>query len=120
MGLIWATRGRAWGFRFLRTGGFADPLPVYQIAFAGLTDEPEVRRRVAGTGALPEMVALRLPDPLGRQDRAGRVIRHDFVVFPPLADDIDSVEQGRQLLWRLVADEFERTWDLPEPPSPTA
>ena len=26
MSLIWATRGRTWGFRFLLNGGFADPL----------------------------------------------------------------------------------------------
>ena len=119
MDLMWATRGRVWGFRFLRTGGFADPLPIYETAFAGLADEPEVRRRIAGTGALPEVVALRLPDPLGRQDRAGRVIRHDFVVFPPLADEIDSVEDGRRLVWALVADEFTRVWELPTPTSRT-
>ena len=25
MTLIWATRGRTWGFRFLRDGGFEEP-----------------------------------------------------------------------------------------------
>ena len=34
MSLIWATRGRTWGFRFLRDGGFPDPLPVYDLAFS--------------------------------------------------------------------------------------
>jgi hypothetical protein len=117
--LIWATRGRSWGFWFLRRGGFKDPLPVYDTAFSGLEEESEARRRVPSTRTLSEMVALRFPDPLGRQDRAGRVIRHDFVIFPPLADEIDSVEDGRRLVWPLVADEFTRVWDLPTPTSRT-
>ena len=38
-GLIWATRGRTWGFRFLLDGGQADPLTTYERAFARLPDE---------------------------------------------------------------------------------
>jgi hypothetical protein len=116
MSLIWATRGRAWGFRFLRNDASGDPLPVYDTAFADVEDTPEACHRVAATGALPELVALRFSDPGGRRDRAGRVIPHDFVVLGPLADGIDSVEEGRQLIWPLVADEFERVWELPQPP----
>ncbi len=33
-GFIWATRGRTWGFRFLRKGGYEDPLGVYEDAFS--------------------------------------------------------------------------------------
>jgi hypothetical protein len=117
MRLIWATRGRTWGFRFLRRGGCEDPLPVYDAAFSGVEDKPEAWRRLAETMALPEMVALRFPDPEGRQDRAGRVIPHEFVVFPPQADDIESIEDGRRLVWPLVADEFARVWKVPNPPS---
>ncbi|MDQ0095013.1 hypothetical protein [Paeniglutamicibacter psychrophenolicus] len=113
MSLIWATRGRAWGFRFLRNGRFKDPLPTYHEVFSSVGDDPEVWRRVG------EKVALRFPDPLGRQDRAGRTIPHEFVVFPPLADGIDSVEDGIRLVWSQVADEFARVWELPKPPSAT-
>ncbi len=120
MSFIWATRGRTWGFQFLRRDRFEDPLPVYDIAFSGLEHESEAQRRVPATNMLSEMVALRFPDPLQRQDRAGRVIRHDFVVFPPLADAIDSVEEGRRLVWPLVADDYTRLWQLPTPTSPTA
>ncbi|MFC9076704.1 hypothetical protein ACFTY7_06600 [Streptomyces sp. NPDC057062] len=111
MSLIWATRGRAWGFRFLRDGGYKDPLQVYDDVFSGVGDEPEVWRRVADKGA------LRFPDPLGRLDRAGRIIPHDFVVFGPVADEVDSVEDARRLVWPQVADEFDRVWELPKPPS---
>ena len=31
---IWATRGRTWGFRFLRRGGLEDPLGVYEATFS--------------------------------------------------------------------------------------
>jgi len=114
--LIWATRGRDWGFRFLRNDASGDPLPVYDAAFSGVEDASEIFCRVAATDALPAMVALRFADPAGRRDRAGRVIPHDFVVFGPLSDDIDSVEVGRQRIWPMVADDFERVWELPKPP----
>jgi hypothetical protein len=104
--LIWATRGRTWGFRFLRDGGFADPLPEYDAAFAGAGDEPAVCRRAADG-----RVALRLPDPRKRTDRAGRVITHEFVVFPPLADSIRSVDDGLRLVWPLVAEDYDTVWD---------
>ncbi|TFC16546.1 hypothetical protein [Cryobacterium glucosi] len=111
MSLIWATRGRTWGFRFLRDGGFPDPLPEYDRAFSGVEDVAEVWRRVA------EVVVLRFPDPEGRQDLAGRVIPHEFVVFGPLAEGIDSVENGLRKVWPLVAAEYARVWNLPNPHS---
>jgi hypothetical protein len=118
MRFIWATRGRTWGFRFLRDGGFKDPLLAYETAFSGFEDTSEGWRRVAGTVAQSELVALRFPDPSGRRDQAGRVIPHDFVVLQPWADEIGSVEDGRRLVWPLVADDFTRVWNLPKPALP--
>lgn len=111
MNLIWATRGRTWGFRFLASGGSADPLPVYDAVFKGVGDQREICHRIHGK------VALRFPDPSGRKDAAGRVIPHEFVVSGDMADRIDSVERGRQLIWPIVADEFAGLWDQPKPPS---
>jgi hypothetical protein len=111
MRLIWATRGRTWGFCFLLKEGSEDPLPVYEAVFSGVEDESEVWRRVGEKGA------LRFPDPEERKDVAGRVIPHDFVVFPPLADEINSVEDGQRQVWPLVKDEFAQVWGLPKPPS---
>jgi hypothetical protein len=110
--LVWATRGRSWGFRFPLDGGYPDPLPIYDRAFAGTEGELTVCRR-AGT-----YVALRFPDPLGRRDEAGRVIPHDIVVPPPLADEVRSLEDGKRLVWLRLADAFAGVWDLPGPPSP--
>lgn len=104
MSLLWATRGQTWGFRFLRDGGYKDPLPPYQDAFAGIEDQLEIYRRVG------EKVALRFLDPEGRKDRAGRAIPHDFVVSGKLVDEIHSVEDGRMLIWSQVADEYAREW----------
>ena len=111
MNLIWVTRGRTWGFQFLRDGGASDPLSVYEEAFSGVEDEPEVWRRVG------ERVVLRFPDPLQRTDRAGRGIPHDFVVSGLLADQINSVEDGLRLVWPEFAGEYSRVWDLPKAPS---
>lgn len=112
MKLIWATRGRTWGFRFLLDGGEPDPLVTYSDAFSDAEDQREVFLRRA------ETVSLRFPDPLGRRDAAGRVIPHDFVlIWPrPWADGIDSVDDGRRLIWPLVGEEFARIWELDEPP----
>lgn len=109
-GFIWASRGRSWGFRFLRRAGLEDPLAVYEDTFATIGDEPEAWCRVA------DKVALRFPDPDGRRDAAGRVIPHDFVLFGQRASGITSLEDGRQWIWPEVADEFEHIWDAPEPP----
>ena len=112
MSFVWATRGRTWGFRFLESGGLPDPLRVYDEVFTGLEDEPEVWCRVA------DKVALRIQDPEGRQDEAGRVIPHEFVLFPPLAEEVNSVEDGRLRVWPKVAAEFSRVWDEGKPASP--
>ena len=109
--LIWATRGRFWGFRFLLNGGLSDPLPVYERSFANLEDEPTTFHSSAGK------IALRFPDPLGRRDASGRVIPHEFVVFGDLADEIESVEDGLQQVWPLVAKVYADTWDAERPPS---
>jgi hypothetical protein len=110
--LVWATRGRTWGFRFLLDGGCSDPLPVYERAFGGTEGDSAMFRRVGG------QVALRFPDPQGRRDAAGRTIPHDVVALPPIAPEIRSVEDGQRLIWPILADAFARLWDLPEPPSP--
>lgn len=102
--LIWATRGRSWGFRFLLDGGYEDPLSAYERAFAGLEGQPTAFRRVG------QRVALRFPDPEDRADVAGRIIPHDFVVLEPIAGDIHSVDDGRQKVWPLVADVYARLW----------
>ena len=109
--LIWATRGRFWGFRFLLNGGLIDPLAEYEGAFAGLGDEPVGWRRAA------ESVAMRFSDPLGRRDSAGRVIPHEFVVSGERANEIHSLDDGIGLVWPLVADAYAQCWDSEAPPS---
>lgn len=100
MKLIWATRGLHWGFRFLDDGGFADPLPEYDAVFSAVGRESEACERVG------DRVALRFPDPEGRVDSAGRVIPHEFVVFPPHADDIRTLDDALRLVWGKVAADY--------------
>ncbi|MGN8027503.1 hypothetical protein [Microbacterium sp. 22242] len=114
MRLIWATRGRAWGFRFLRTGGLADPYPVYEEMFSALEGLPEGIVREEGR------TAVRFIDPLHRADRSGRVISHDFVLLGDLARPVRSVDDGVQEIWPLVSEEFARVWQLEKAPKPTA
>ena len=103
--LIWATRGKSWGFRFLLDGGMDDPLPEYEVAFEGATDAPSAFCR---TG---DRVAFRFPDPVQRRDAAGRPIVHEFVVAGPLAEELQSVEDGLRKVWPLVADAYARVWN---------
>lgn len=116
MRVIWATRGRTWGFRFLLDGEYPDPLLAYERVFSGFEDEPRLCVRVGA------QVALRFPDPEGRRDAAGRVIPHDFVILEslgdgePLAAKVNSVDDGLHKVWPLVRDVFARVWDRPRPP----
>lgn len=105
MSLIWATRGRTWGFRFLRKGGFDDPLPPYDAAFADIGAGPNAFRRIGAT------VAVRFTDPSGRKDSAGRPIQHELVVLPPLSNEIGSVADALEQVWPLIAAEYEELWD---------
>jgi hypothetical protein len=109
--IIWATRGQSWGFRFLLDAGLSDPLADYERAFGELRDAPTVWRREGGH------VALRIPDPLGRQDAAGRVIPHEFVVFGDLADAVNSVEDGLRTIWPLVSETYASVWKSADPPT---
>jgi hypothetical protein len=108
---IWATRGRTWGFRFMRTGDLSDPLEAYDAAFAGMEDTIDAFRKRGAT------VAVRFADPEGRRDRAGRLIPHEFVIFAPDAARLDSVEKARDALWNVVAEEYATLWDQPMAPS---
>jgi hypothetical protein len=106
---IWATRGKNWGFRFLRTAGLPDPLELYETAFQGDLDAPETFQ------ANEDTVAIRISDPEGRKDVAGRVIPHEFVLLKPLPREVSSVEEALELVWPLVRDEYALAWDQPRP-----
>ncbi|NII40827.1 hypothetical protein E9228_001463 [Curtobacterium flaccumfaciens] len=111
MSFIWATRGRTWGFRFLATERpDQDPLARYEEAFAGVRDVPATIRRRTG------MLAVRFPDPDGRQDRSGRPIPHEFVLTPPLSDSVRSVEDAVTQVWPLVRERYAEVWEQPKAP----
>lgn len=112
MTFLWTTRGRRWGYRFLRDGGLADPLPTFEDAFANMNDAENGWCEHNGA------VALRFEDPEGRRDESGRPILHEFVLLPPVSDGIGSLEDGIAAIWPLVADEYARTWDN-SPAGPT-
>jgi hypothetical protein len=109
MSIIWATRGRTWGFRFLLSGGLNDPLPTYEEVFSSVGLQQETWTRVG------DRIALRFLDPLGRTDQAGRVIPHDFVLLDSDAAGAQSVDDGRTLIWPQVAELFARVWNLADP-----
>lgn len=107
MRFIWAARGRTWGTRFLRDGGVAHPLAIYESAFAGTDDSSDVFRR------LDDTVALRLEDPKGRCDEAGRIILHEFVILDPDSTTIATADEAMARVWPQVDAEFARIWDAP-------
>lgn len=109
--LIWATRGRHWGFRFLLDAGLPDPLPQYEAAFAGVPEAESAWRRD------DDRVALRLQDPLHRNDASGRVIPHEFVILDGLAERINSIDRGIELVWPLVAEAYAKVWDSLDAPT---
>lgn len=111
MNIIWATRGRTWGFRFLLDGGLSDPLPAYEEAFSQASDETPAHVRVG------EVAALRFDDPDGRRDSAGRVIPHEVVVLPPHGRAVTDMTIGIRLVWPLIGPVYDAIWQLPQAPS---
>lgn len=109
-GIVWATRGRTWGFRFLLTGGVSDPLAEYERVFADRKDEPTVWVQRVGR------VGLRFPDPEGRRDTAGRIIPHEFVILGPQSKRVDSLQAGMEWVWPRVAKAYDRVWSADRPP----
>ncbi|RSZ66082.1 hypothetical protein EAH68_00565 [Corynebacterium hylobatis] len=109
MKLIWATRGRDWGFRFLLKGGYEDPLPVYESVFGTLPGREGYRK-------VGDKIALRFPDPELREDASGRVIPHEFVVLGERAAGLGSFEEAFSVIWPLVAGRYEQIWNVPQPP----
>lgn len=111
MRLVWATRGRVWGFRFLLDGGLSDPLPTYEQVFSTV---PGRGPTFARDGAL---VGVRFPDPLGRTDASGRVIPHDVIVLSPDSLGIETEDECRRLVWAELASSYSKLWDLPSAPT---
>lgn len=109
MRILWATRGKSWGFRFLLDGGLSDPLPAYEEAFETAGNAEELLHETL-TG-----VAIGLIDPLERRDRSGRLIKHDFVVFPPYIKSLKTTDDARKFVWPIVAAEYARIWDVDRP-----
>lgn len=62
-------------------------------------------------------IALRFLDPLDRRDRSGRPIPHEFVLTGPDAADVQTVEDGIQKIWPLVAEYYDRVWAKNAAPS---
>lgn len=106
---LWATRGHGWGFRFLINASGSDPLLEYMPAFAGLEGRDEAYRENDG------QVSLRFPDPLGRRDRAGRVIPHEVLLDGEEALLATSFEDGVRLVWPLLVEKYADVYlaDLP-------
>ena len=102
--LLWLTRGRTWGFRFLIRGE-QDPLPIYDSIFSTVGDVSEAWLRV------DNRIALRIIDPAGRKDAAGRPISHDFVLAGEMARRVRSVSDGVSMVWPLVEGEYAKKYE---------
>ncbi|MBF4553354.1 hypothetical protein ACUY3M_04565 [Corynebacterium suicordis] len=109
MSILWATRGKDWGFRFLLDGGHSQPLKMYSEAFGN----SHIRRELCDVNK--EYTAVRFEDPEGRKDSAGRVIPHDFIVAGDMAQGVVSLEEAKKIIWPLVAEKYAQIWDKDSP-----
>ena len=105
--LLWATRGRSWGFRFLPVEGTtgADPLALYERAYIGHEDESE------GCWRTDDLLAVRFADPEGRADESGRVIPHELVLGAAGTTELATPEAAVEQVWPLLAERYEAIWD---------
>lgn len=110
MNILWATRGHTWAFSFLRNDFDVEPLLAYDAGFEGFPEDSE------GCFGRSNLLALRFFDPEGRSDFSGRSIVHEFVVAGDDIADINTLDEGRRRIWPVVADEYAKIWNSPEPP----
>lgn len=110
MTLIWATCGKYWGYRFLYTGGYLDPLIPYEAAFKGFSED-ENFRRVEGK------VAIRFDDPEERHDYSGRIIVHEFLIVGPETKMLDNFDDAFEMVWPSASEHFDLVWNSPESPT---
>lgn len=108
MKLIWATRGRSWGSGSCVS---ADMRIHFQRTTPASRAWPTDRR--PGTRSARRCTAI--SGPVGpprprRQSDPSRIRRPT-----PWHDEIDSLAAGRRLVWPLVAADFERLWNVPDP-----
>ncbi|MBC9954618.1 hypothetical protein ICM05_08165 [Leucobacter sp. cx-42] len=109
MKIIWATRGKTWGFKFLRADGCADPLPAFEQAFRGAPASGDFFARTNdNTGFM-----FRLMDPRGRTDRSGRVIPHEIIVFGDPAETVQSLDDALREIWPELSVQYDAVWDMP-------
>jgi hypothetical protein len=116
---IWVTRGKHWGFCFLRKTTTGDPWLVYEVAFENVPIDAQKHhemKRIAIDSTREDVVALRFLDPLARSDASGRIISHDFVLFGEFANQVNSVEQGLEKIWPLIETEYAEIFELPTVP----
>jgi hypothetical protein len=78
-----------------------------------LPDVPSLRRIAADLACSRASEGF---DPLCN-DEGAEAEGTEFVVFGDLADEIESVEDGLQPVWLLVAKVYAGTWDAERPPS---
>lgn len=95
--VLWATRGYSWGFKFLKpVHSEEDPLVMYERFFNGVeTEELLTHQRM--------YTACRFPDPEGRKDQSGRLIKHDVVLSHPISSGPKSVEEVVAVCWPHMA-----------------
>ncbi|WP_430591393.1 hypothetical protein [Humidisolicoccus flavus] len=62
-------------------------------------------------GQYDEFAVLRFADPEGRQDSAGRLIPHEFVLIKGDYPHFTSLNQARDFIWPQVLDEYALVWN---------
>ena len=100
MNLVWATRGRSWGFRFLLDGD-TGPAPVYERP-------SQAPRRVDFVRRVNAHVAPRFLIP--GADANGRSAHPQTGRTPLLADD-GRPSRMSAFVWLLLSDTFARVWN---------
>ncbi len=95
--IIWLTRGKKWGFRFLSTGPLSndEAMVVYDQIFADNDAVPyAVHGKIyKGSCAKYYYVALRFYDDISKRcDESGRRIIHEIVVVTPFANGIIQID----------------------------
>jgi hypothetical protein len=108
-GIIFNSRGKNLGHRFLMDGGIGFEGGFSQMVKSGGTESNIDDFTRFGDNL--EKVRSSFLDPEGRTDRAGRAIMHDLVIPAGLSKDINSVEDVKKKIWPMVSEAYDKFYE---------
>ena len=107
--VIYSSRGKNKGFRFLEDGGTKTVLSEWEKAFGA--DGGEAGSHGDFFKKYEGKIAAQFMDPKGRRDAAGRLIPHSIILPPTMTEGVNSIEDVKTKVWPTLEKTYDAFWE---------